>query len=162
MKKVASYFGKKVLRDVSIEEILTNVKELRKFAGDRAIMRAIHYLNENARVEMQAKALKSGDINAFFKGVLASGDSSFKYLQNVYTVKNVKEQGLSLALCVAENTLCDKAAAWRVHGGGFAGTIQAFVKNEDVPELKKALDNTFGEGATTVLRVRPYGAIRIE
>lgn len=162
MKKIASYFGKKVLRDVGLEEIMKNIKELRAFAGDRAIMRAIHYINENERVDMQAKALKSGDIDAFFDGVLASGNSSFKYLQNVYTVKNVKEQGISLALCVAENTLRGKAAAWRVHGGGFAGTIQAFVKNEDVPAFKKALDNTFGKSATTVLRVRPYGAIRIE
>ncbi len=162
MKKIASYFGKKVLRDVSLEEILGNVKDLRAFAGDRAIMRAIHYINENERVEGQTKALKEGDIDSFFEGVLASGNSSFKYLQNVYTVKNVKEQGISLALCVAENTLRGKMAAWRVHGGGFAGTIQAFVKNEDVPAFKKALDNTFGKGATTVLRVRPYGAIQIE
>lgn len=162
MKKIAAYFGKKVLRDVSLEEILGNVKELRAFAGDRAIMRAIHYINENERVDAQSSALKSGDIDAFLKGVLASGNSSFKYLQNVYTVKNVKEQGISLALCIAENTLRGKSAAWRVHGGGFAGTIQAFVKAEDVPTFKKALDNTFGKGATTVLRVRPYGAIRIE
>ncbi len=162
MKKIASYFGKKVLRDVSLDEILANVKELRTFAGDRAIMRAIHYINENERVDMLTDSLKAGDLGTFFKGILASGDSSFKYLQNVYTVKNVKEQGISLALCVAENTLRNNSAAWRVHGGGFAGTIQAFVKTEDVPDFKKALDNTFGDGATTVLRVRPYGAIRIE
>ncbi len=162
MKKIASYFGKKVLRDVSLDDIMKNVKDLRAYAGDRAIMRAIHYINENERVDMLTDALKAGDLDAFFRGILASGDSSFKYLQNVYTVKNVKEQGISLALCVAENTLRSKSAAWRVHGGGFAGTIQAFVKTEDVPAFKKALDGTFGKGATTVLRVRPYGAIRIE
>ncbi len=162
MKKIASYFGKKVLRDVTLEEVLKNIKDLRAFAGDRAIMRAIHYINENERVDMQAAALKAGDIDAFFEGVLASGNSSFKYLQNAYTVKNVKEQGISLALCVAENVLRGKCAAWRVHGGGFAGTIQAFVKTEDVPNFKKALDSAFGKNATTVLRVRPYGAIRIE
>ncbi|MBQ2766356.1 MAG: galactokinase [Clostridia bacterium] len=162
MKKVASYFGKQVLREVPLEEILANIKALRAFAGDRAIMRAIHFKNENERVTKQTAALKSGDLDAFLDGVIESGDSSFKYLQNVYTVKNVHEQGLSLALCLTEIALTGKKAAWRVHGGGFAGTIQAFVANDDVPEFKKALDAAFGDGATTVLKVRPYGAIRIE
>lgn len=162
MKKVASYFGKQVLREVPLEEILANIKALRAFAGDRAIMRAIHFKNENERVTKQTAALKSGDLDAFLDGVIESGNSSFKYLQNVYTAKNVHEQGLSLALCLAEMALRGKKAAWRVHGGGFAGTIQAFVANGDVPEFKKALDAAFGDGATTVLKVRPYGAIRIE
>ena len=162
MKKVASYFGKPVLREVSLDEILANIPKLREFAGDRAIMRAIHFENENERVAAQTEALRNGDIDSFFKGVLASGDSSFKYLQNVYTVKNVSEQGLSLALCIAENALKGKKAAFRVHGGGFAGTIQAFVKTEDVPGFRKALDSAFGKGATTELKVRPYGAIRIQ
>ncbi len=162
MKKVASYFGKPVLREVELSEILGSIKALREFAGDRALMRAIHYKNENERVTAQTEALKSGNLDAFFDGVMASGNSSFKYLQNVYTVKNVEEQGLSLALCLAELALAGKKAAYRVHGGGFAGTIQAFVKNEDVPAFKEALDSAFGEGATTVLKVRPYGAIRIE
>lgn len=162
MKKVASYFGKSVLREVTLDEIMANIPKLREFAGDRAIMRAIHFENENERVTAQTEALRKGDLDGFFKGVLASGDSSFKYLQNVYTVKNVAEQGLSLALCVTENVLKGKKAAWRVHGGGFAGTIQAFVRNEDVPMFKKALDGAFGEGAVTILKVRPYGAIRID
>ena len=162
MKKIASYFGKQVLREVSMEEILKNIKVLRNFAGDRAIMRAIHFKNENERVTSQTAALEKGDLDAFFEGVMASGNSSFKYLQNVYTVKNVHEQGLSLALCLADNVLSGKRAAWRVHGGGFAGTIQAFVANEDVSAFREALDGAFGEGATTVLKVRPYGAIRIE
>ncbi len=162
MKKVASYFGKSVLREVELDEILKNIKELRTFAGDRAVMRAIHFKNENERVAAQTKALEKGDIDAFFDGVMASGNSSFKYLQNVYTVKNVNEQGLSLALCLAEIALKGKKAAYRVHGGGFAGTIQAFVANEDVAGFKEVLDGAFGKGATTVLKVRPYGAIRIE
>ncbi len=162
MKKVASYFGKPVLRQVGLDEILKNIKALREFAGDRAVMRAIHYKNENERVTKQTAALKKGDINTFFAGVMASGNSSFKYLQNVCNVKNVTEQGLALALCLAEQTLAGKKAAYRVHGGGFAGTIQAFVANKDVPTFKAALDSAFGEGATTVLKVRPYGAIRIE
>ena len=162
MKKIASYFGKPVLREVGLNEILKNIKALREFAGDRAVMRAIHYKNENERVTAQTAALKSGDIDGFFAGVMASGNSSFKYLQNVYTVKNVEEQGLSLALCLAEIALAGKKAACRVLGGGFAGTIQAFVANDDVPAFRAALDNAFGEGATTVLKVRPYGAIRIQ
>ena len=162
MKKVASYFGKSVLREVTLDEILANIPKLREVAGDRAIMRAIHFENENERVTAQTEALKNGDIDAFFKGVIESGNSSFKYLQNVYTVKNVAEQGLSLALCLAEIALKGKKAAYRVHGGGFAGTIQAFVKTEDVPAFRKTLDSAFGEGATTELKVRPYGAIRIQ
>ncbi len=162
MKKIASYFGKQVLREVKLSEILKNIKALREFAGDRALMRAIHYKNENERVTAQTAALKKGDIDGFFEGVMASGNSSFKYLQNVYTTKNITEQGLSLALCLAEIALDGKKAAYRVHGGGFAGTIQAFVRNEDIPHFREVLDGAFGEGATTVLKVRPYGAIRIE
>ncbi len=162
MKKIASYFGKSALREVELCEITKNIKELRTFAGDRAIMRAIHYKIENIRVTEQAAALKAGNLDAFLDGVIASGNSSFKYLQNVYTVKNVKEQGLSLALCLAELALAGKRAAYRVHGGGFAGTIQAFVKSEDVAEFKNTMDSAFGKGATTILKVRPYGAVRIE
>ncbi len=162
MKKIASYFGKPVLREVTPEEILGNIKSLRELAGDRAVLRAIHYKSENERVTRQTSALKAGDIDNFFKDVMASGNSSFKYLQNVYSVINVKEQGLSLALCLTEIALKGKKAAYRVHGGGFAGTIQAFVANEDVPAFREALDSAFGDGATTVLKVRPYGAIRIQ
>lgn len=161
MKKVASYFGKSVLREVEMSEIIANIKALRDFAGDRALMRALHYKNENERVASQTAALKSGDLKGFLDGVTASGNSSFKYLQNVYTIKNVREQGLSLALCIADMALTGKDAAWRVHGGGFAGTIQIFVKDCDIPALKVAMDNTFGEGSMTVLKVRPYGAIKV-
>lgn len=161
MKSVAAFFGKEVLRDVDERDILSNIPTLREKFGDRAVMRALHFMEENKRVTYQTEALKKGDLATFFKGVLASGDSSFKYLQNVYTTKNVSEQGLSLALCITEKVLAGRDAAWRVHGGGFAGTIQAFVKNSDVPLFKEALDGAFGTGATTVLRVRPYGAIKI-
>ena len=83
------------------------------------------------------------------------------YLQNVFTTKNVSEQGLSLALCLAERVLAGRDAAWRVHGGGFAGTIQAFIRNEDIADFRRVLDGAFGEGATTVLKVRPFGAIKV-
>ena len=121
MKSVAAYFGKEVLREVDEAEVIANVADLREKLGDRAIMRALHFFEENKRVGMQKAALESGNLDAFFENVKASGRSSFCYLQNVYTNKNVSEQGLSLALCLAERILKDKKAAWRVHGGGFAG-----------------------------------------
>ncbi|MBR7100813.1 MAG: galactokinase, partial [Clostridia bacterium] len=134
---------------------------LRKAVGDRAILRAAHFFNENDRVEVQAKALKLNDLDKFLQYVLKSGQSSYMYLQNVYTTKNVQEQGLSLALCITDMTLSGSGAAWRVHGGGFAGTIQAFVPNRYVKLYKKAIDDAFGEGACHVLRIRPYGAIKV-
>ncbi len=161
MKSVAAYFGKEVLREVDEAEVIANVATLREKLGDRAIMRALHFFDENKRVEKQKSALESGDLDEFFENVKASGRSSFCYLQNVYTNKNVSEQGLSLALCLAERTLKDKKAAWRVHGGGFAGTIQAFVPSEIVAEFKNTMDSCFGEGACIVLNVRPIGATKI-
>ncbi len=161
MKGVAAHFGKPVLREVEEADIIAAIPELREKCGDRAIMRALHFVNENKRVAAQTEALKRGDLAGFFEGVHASGNSSFKYLQNVYTTKNVTEQGLSLALCLAERVLAGRDAAWRVHGGGFAGTIQAFIKNEDIADFRRVLDGAFGEGATTVLKVRPFGAIKV-
>ena len=161
MKAVAAYFGKEVLREVDENEVIANIAALRERLGDRAIMRALHFFEENKRVGMQKSALESGDIDAFFENVKASGRSSFCYLQNVYTNKNISEQGLSLALCLAERILKDKKAAWRVHGGGFAGTIQAFVPSGSVAEFKSVMDASFGEGACIVLNVRPVGATKI-
>ena len=161
MKSVAAYFGKEVVREVDEAEVIDNVADLREKLGDRAIMRALHFFEENKRVGMQKAALESGNLDAFFENVKASGRSSFCYLQNVYTNKNVSEQGLSLALCLAERILKDKKAAWRVHGGGFAGTIQAFVPSETVAEFKNTMDSCFGEGACIVLNVRPVGATKI-
>ena len=161
MKKVAAHFGKPILRDVTMEELIAAISALREETGDRAILRAFHFINENQRVKAQTKALLKGDLDAFFAGVLSSGNSSFEYLQNVYTTKNVAEQGLSLALALSQNYLCDKGGAWRVHGGGFAGTTQAFVKNEDVPGYRALIDGAFGEGACIVLKVRAVGAGKV-
>ena len=161
MKAVASHFGKAVLRETDESEVIAAIPALREKVGDRAIMRALHFFEENRRVAKQKAALMSGDLDAFFENVKASGRSSFCYLQNVYTTKNVHEQGLSLALCIAERILGDKKAAWRVHGGGFAGTIQAFVPTETVAEYKAAMDACFGEGACIVLGIRPIGATKI-
>ena len=161
MKAVASYFGKPVLREVPMDTLIAAIPALREKYGDRAILRAFHFINENARVKKQTEALRAGKLDAFLSGVLASGDSSFKYLQNVYTTKNVSEQGLSLALALAQNYLSDKQGAWRVHGGGFAGTTQAFVRNEDVPGYRALMDGAFGEGACIVLKVRAVGAGKV-
>ncbi len=161
MKAVAKELGHEVLRDVTNEDVIKNIAALREKCGDRAIMRAFHFIAENKRVDAQAKALKEDDMKSFFEGVFASGNSSFKYLQNVYTTKNVQEQGLSLALCVTENFMAGKGGAYRVHGGGFAGTIQAFVPNTEVEGYRAVINSVFGEGACYVLKVRPYGAIMI-
>ena len=158
MKAVAAALGKTVLREVNKEELLSSIPALRSTLGDRAVMRALHFLRENERVEDGRRALLSSDVDGFLSTVTASGNSSFKYLQNVYTVKNVEEQGLSLALALAEMALDGKRAACRVHGGGFAGTVQIFVKNEDVEEVRQVMDAVFGEGATMRLSIRPLGA----
>ncbi len=162
MKAVARRLGHEVLRDVSYAQLLAEIPALRKEVGDRAILRAIHYLGENVRVGKQREALRANDLDAFFAGVTASGNSSYKRLQNVYTVKNVAEQGLSLAITIAEELLAGKKAACRVHGGGFAGTIQAFVPQEALDEFCRTMDGVFGQGACHILSIRPYGAICVD
>lgn len=161
MKAAAAYFGKKVLREVDEKQFIGAIPALREEVGDRAVLRALHFFAENKRVAAQKAALMDGDLDAFFGQVLASGKSSFCYLQNVYTTKNLTEQGLSLALCLAEKYLSDKSGAWRVHGGGFAGTIQAYVPMSEVEGFRALMDGVFGEGKCIVLRIRPEGAVRI-
>ena len=163
MKAVAAELGRPVLRGLTRDELLAHTAELREKHGDRAILRAFHFLGENERVQEQAERLRRGDLEGFLAGIHDSGRSSFMWLQNVYTTKNIKEQGLSLALAVTEHALrhTTRPAAWRLHGGGFAGTIQAFVPNEEVSGYKAALDAVFGKDACAVLRVRREGAIKV-
>ena len=164
MKSVAAALGQAVLRPLTKEDIIANIPALREKCGDRAILRAMHFLSENERVDAQVDALRRGDVDGFFAGVLASGASSFRYLQNVYTTKNVAEQGLSLALCLTESYLtekCGKSCAWRVHGGGFAGTIQAFVPLSAAADYARFMEGVFGEGSVYILQIRPEGAIRL-
>ena len=172
MKAVAAHFGKSVLREVSEAEVIAAIPALRETVGDRAILRALHFLSENRRVAAQKAALETAiaatdaasrdaAVDAYFEGVLASGRSSFCYLQNVYTTKNVSEQGLSLALCLCEQVLGGRRAAYRVHGGGFAGTIQAYVPADLVETFTATMDAAFGRGATYDLMIRPVGAARI-
>ena len=161
MKSIATYFGKDVLRGLTEADVLGAASELRKKFGDRAVLRAIHFLRENERVSSAKEALKNEDLDAFYSIILASGLSSFQYLQNVYTTINVSEQGLSLALAVTDGFLSGKDGAFRVHGGGFAGTIQSFVKNEYLDEYVKLMDSVFGEGSAMVLNIRPAGAVKL-
>lgn len=163
MKAVAKEFDLEVLRGLTREELLSKANALREKVGDRAILRAFHYIGENARVAKQAEALRNCDAESFFSGIKESGRSSFMWLQNVYTTKNVSEQGLTLALAVTEHALSNTArtSAWRIHGGGFAGTIQAFVPNEDVPAYKAIIETVFGENSCSVLKVRKEGAIKV-
>ena len=161
MKDVAAYFGRPYLRGLAEEEILKAAPHMRRRVGDRAIMRAIHFIRENERVEGARDALKRGDLDRFYEIILASGRSSYQYLQNVYTTHNHIEQGISLALCVTDGALAGRGGAFRVHGGGFAGTIQAFVKNEYLDEYVKVMDAVFGEGAAMALNIRPLGAVKL-
>ncbi|MDQ0361716.1 galactokinase [Breznakia pachnodae] len=156
MKKVANYFGKDYLREVDINEFYSDITSLRELCGDRSVLRAYHFFNENERVVDQVNALNSKDFDRFKELVKDSGNSSFKYLQNVYTPKDVEEQNLAIALAISEKILTDNGVC-RVHGGGFAGTIQAYVPNELLNEYKEAMEKVFGENSCHVLKVRPYG-----
>ena len=161
MKAVAKELSVDVLRGSDKSALIEKIGDMREKTGDRAILRAIHFFRENERVESAKNALLSGDADGFFKNIISSGNSSFKFLQNVYTNQNPAEQGLSLALALTEEFLADHSGACRVHGGGFAGTIQSFIKNEDVPAYIELIDSVFGKGATMPLFVRPLGAVRL-
>ena len=160
MKKAAAYFGKEVLREVDEKEFYGRLAELREKLGDRSVLRAIHFFEEEKRVDEEIAALERGDFDAFKKWVKASGASSFQYLQNVFTVKDLDGQGLSVGLAVSDAVLGERGVS-RVHGGGFAGTIQAFVPGDVVEEYREALDKVFGEGSCHVLKVRKYGGMKV-
>ncbi|MBQ9609627.1 MAG: galactokinase [Lachnospiraceae bacterium] len=160
MKNAASCFGKEFLRDVDKNELIAGINKIREAYGDRAALRALHFAEENERAVLEAKALKDNDFEEFLRLFKSSGDSSYKYLQNVYTNHDVEHQNVSVGLCLSELVLGDKGVA-RVHGGGFAGTIQAFVKNDVVEQYKKAMDDLFGEGSCNVLMIRKYGGIKV-
>ena len=155
MKQVAAAFGQEYLRGVTAEQLLEKAGEIRKDAGDRALMRAFHFVEEDLRVPEQVCALREDRIDDFLRLIIESGRSSFMYLQNVYAPGT--DQSLSLALCMAESMLKGKGA-WRIHGGGFAGTTLNFVPLETVDGFVEKMDRTFGEGACTVLNIRPEGA----
>ena len=160
MKKVAAFFKKKVLREVDEAEFFQQIPGLRSVLGDRPVLRALHFFEEEKRVESQVHALRNGEFEEFLSLVKASGDSSFKYLQNIYTNRAVQKQAMSVALGVSESVL-KKHGVSRVHGGGFAGTIQVFVENSFVEEYRNAMDKVFGAGSCHVLKVRQHGGIQV-
>lgn len=160
MRAAAAVFGKEVLHGVTMEELIEKSAEVREKAGDRALLRAIHFVNENVRVQQEVAALKAEDFEGFLRTVKASGDSSYKFLQNVYTNHDVQHQNVSIALAISESVLGDNGVC-RVHGGGFAGTIQAFVKNEAVAGYKAVMDQVFGKDACNVLKIRKYGGMKV-
>ncbi len=160
MKAAAAFFGKDCLRGVSKAEIIANLPALREKVGDRAVLRALHFADENARVDSLAEAIKSGDFAAFLSVIDRSGESSYKYLQNVYSCAHPEEQGVSLAIYLAKSLLDGEGAA-RVHGGGFAGTIQAFVPKHKLESFISGMEGVFGEGSCHVLNVRPFGGVEV-
>lgn len=160
MKAAAAVFGKTVLREVDEEEFRANISKVREKCGDRAALRALHFFDENNRVDRAAEALKSGDIDSFLTVINESGNSSYKYLQNVFAATKSSEQGVSMGLYTAEKVLCGRGAS-RVHGGGFAGTIQAFVPDDILDEFIKAEEAVFGKGSCHRLYIRPVGGTEI-
>ena len=159
MKSVAAFFGKDVLSECSEDELIAKVKEAREQCGDRAVMRAFHFFEENKKVDGAVKALKSGDFATALDYVRASGNSSWKYLQNTYITGAVKEQGIPVALALTEIYI-DKlgAGACRVNGGGFAGVIQTFVPEEKAADYAAYMDGAIGEGSAHIMKIRPIGA----
>jgi len=156
MKAVANMFGKEYLREVKEEDFFSNIAEVRTVAGDRAVLRAIHFFADDKRVGQQVKALENEDFDQFRKLIIESGRSSDMYLQNVFSSSHPQEQAVSIVLALCERLLEGKGA-WRVHGGGFAGTIQAFVPNSMLDEIKETMDKAIGIGACQIMNIRPVG-----
>lgn len=161
MKSVAAQLGADVLRKVTLEQIVEKIPEIRKKTGDRAILRAYHFHGDNQRVVEQVAALENNDFQAFLKMVVESGYSSYMYNQNIFDVVHKDEQVVSLALALSEMILKGKGA-WRVHGGGFGGTIQAFVPQEKLDEYTKTLEHVYGKGSCHKLFIRAEGAIKLD
>ena len=161
MKAVAGYFGREVLGDITKEQIIEALPALRERFGDRAVLRALHFADENKRVDEEKLALQKGDIGGFFDAVNRSGRSSYMYLQNVFASGDPAHQGLSTALYLA-STVLEGEGAFRVHGGGFAGTIQAFVPDSRLEAFRSAMEKVFGEGSCYVLSVRPFGGTEVK
>lgn len=160
MQLVAKHFGQNVLRGITVQDIMKEIVTLRSRYGDRSVLRAIHFICENERVGQEVAALKDDDFDLFLQHVKESGDSSYKYLQNVYSNNDILSQNISVALAASDVMLAENGVS-RVHGGGFAGTIQAFVKNSHVEEYKKNMDLIFGEGSCSDLRIRKHGGIQV-
>ena len=161
IKAVAACLGKEVLTQIDEAEFYANISRLRAQCGDRAVMRCVHFYQENARVPRQVEALEQGDFASFLKLIKESGYSSYMYLQNVIPAGYKEHQDVALALAMCEHFLQGKGA-YRVHGGGFAGTVQAFVPFEILDSFRAGIDGVLGEGACHVLSIRPQGGVEME
>lgn len=161
IKAVCAHFGKEVLSQIDEAEFYAAIPALRKSCGDRAVLRAVHFYQDNARVPRQVAALEAGDFAAFLKLVKESGHSSYMYLQNVIPAGYKEHQDVAIALALCEHYLQGKGA-YRVHGGGFAGTVQAFVPFEILEDFRAGIDSVLGEGACHVLSIRPQGGVEME
>ena len=161
IKAVCAHFGKEVLSQIDEEEFYAAIPALRTSCGDRAVLRAVHFYQDNARVPQQVAALEAGDFAAFLNLVKESGHSSYMYLQNVIPAGYKAHQDVALALALCEHYLQGKGA-YRVHGGGFAGTVQAFVPFEILEAFRSGIDSVLGEGACHVLSIRPQGGVEME
>ena len=161
LKAICAHFGKEVLTEVAEEDFVAAIPTLRENCGDRAILRALHFYEENARVPRQVEALRKGDFDRFLQLVTESGHSSYMYLQNVIPAGRTARQEMALALNLCQRYLQGRGA-YRVHGGGFAGTVQAFVPFDLLDAFRTGLDGVLGEGACHVLSIRPQGGVEME
>ena len=161
IKSVSAFFGKEVLTQIEEADFFAAIPQLRQKCGDRAVLRAVHFYQENARVPKQVAALEQGDFAAFLQLVKQSGYSSYMYLQNVIPAGYKAHQDVALALAMCEHYLQGKGA-YRVHGGGFAGTVQAFVPFDILDTFRAGIDGVLGEGACHVLSIRPQGGVELQ
>ena len=161
LKAICDHFGKEVTNEIPEDEFYAAIPVLREKCGDRAVMRAIHEYNENRRVVKQVAALESGDFDEFLKLTKESGYSSWMYLQNVIPAGYVQQQAMAIALGLCEHYLQGRGA-YRVHGGGFAGTVQAFVPHDILDQFKAGIDAALGEGACHILSIRPQGGVEMD
>ncbi len=159
MKQVARFFGEEYLSRVKEEDFYDNLQALRATISDRALLRAMHFFADNQRVPLQIAALQQGDFQRFLALVKESGRSSYMYLQNIFVPARPEEQGVALTLALCEHLLHDKGGAWRVHGGGFAGTVQAFVPIKEVATFKQKIEDLVGTGRCHLLNIRPQGGV---
>lgn len=159
MKKVAAYFNQPVLSRITMEQFVNHLPSIREDCGDRACLRAFHFLNENIRVVNQKNALNDHDILTFLNLTIESGQSSYMYLQNVYLPSDIEYQPLALALALSQQVI--KEGAYRVHGGGLAGTIQAFVRKEQLSGYIESMEHVFGRGSTYTLAIRSIGSLQV-
>ncbi|MEG0878995.1 MAG: galactokinase, partial [Oscillospiraceae bacterium] len=160
MESVAAYYGKNVLREVDEQQFYHDIADIRKKTGDRAVLRSIHFFADCRRAGELRKAVQENRFTDFLQGIIEGGHSSFEYNQNAYSIKHPSEQGMALGVALSQKILHGKGA-WRLQGGGFAGTVQAFVPVALLAEYRAAMENVFGEGACYVLNVRNYGALAV-